>query len=153
MNNKKEFSNSSEILENHINNFQEEKRKLWRKSAKVSLIFLATISITACTQYENDQTRIYRSQQDCIEDWQDPSLCKPYKKDSRTSNDYYQSPRYRIHEGTMYVRDGNDRYAPAGAGVKRTLSGNSRSIGNVNVKTPVPRGGFGKGASVRSSGS
>lgn len=121
--------------------------KVWRRSTKISLIFLASVSLTACGYFRHEaQQNIYSSLEDCVQDWKDPDLCKPGNTgiDSRPV-DFYSGPLFRIRSGQLLIRENDkDRYVmpPTGAGITTT-----RSVGT--VKVPITRGGFGTSAGSR----
>jgi uncharacterized protein YgiB involved in biofilm formation len=93
-----------------------------RSSIRITLVMVGVVALSACS----DQKRsIYRSRQDCVEDWGDDKKCE-------------EAPSGSTHHHMGYW------YGPRWSG---SASRGTRSVGSVTVS----RGGFGRFGSFHSS--
>lgn len=116
-----------------------------KKTATLTLVLIASFSLTACQSSEKRSREVYRSLEDCHRDWGNTAQCEQVT-DGSYSRSYYYGPYYRRSWGTIYYypsTSSQPRRAPANAGITRSSSG--RSSLSVGKST---RGGF--GSTVRS---
>lgn len=111
-------------------------RRKYKRSAKVVLVLLGTISIAGCDNQPQER-QVYKSLRDCTEEW-GIQKCDP--ADNRYPTGHYYGPGY--HVGS---------YGGYSGGSVGTVSGpghtGSRAIGTVS------RGGFGSSAGFHGGGS
>lgn len=87
-----------------------------RSTLHISLALIGLVTLSGCGS--DDRRQVYRSKQDCLEDWGDDKGCE-------------EAPRGSSHYGSGYW------YGPRWTGSPRY---GSRAISSV----PVSRGGFGR---------
>lgn len=116
-----------------------------KKTATLTLVFIASFSLTACQSSEKRSREVYRSLEDCRRDWGNTTQCEQVT-DGSYSRGYYYGPYYRRSGGAIYYYPSTSSQplrAPADAGITKSSSGKSSlSVGKVT------RGGF--GSTVRS---
>lgn len=102
-----------------------------RSSLKISLVLIGMVTLAGC---QSEQRNVYKSREDCLQDWGDDKNCEQV-----TSGNHYYGGGY--HPIGSY-------YGPRYTGNGGTLSG-APSVRAVSVA----RGGFGSSASAHGGGS
>ncbi|MDY7020147.1 MAG: hypothetical protein SWJ54_02135 [Cyanobacteriota bacterium] len=118
-----------------------------KRTAVVTLVLIASISLQSCES--SKKREVYRSQQDCQEEWGKPELCTPITDGSYPVG-YHYGPYYRRRRNNYYyyrTYNSAPRLAPRNAGITRiSPSRPSSSVGRVK------RGGFGSRGRVSGRG-
>jgi uncharacterized protein YgiB involved in biofilm formation len=127
-----------------------------KRSRKITLTLIASISIAACGGTDEQATKreIYKSKEECKEDWGGEENCE----ETVTTGGHrsYHGPHYFYSSGRpYYFPRGSETPMPAGShmnfsGVSEGMS-SAKSSGHV-ASTHITRGGFGGSSSSHSSG-
>jgi hypothetical protein len=117
-----------------------------KRSRKIVLVLIASISVTACSTAEDfdpSEQRTYSTRADCLRDWKDDKYCESSTEGGRSS---YYGPRYLQSNGGVYVTTKNGQTERVGADIPAAHGfSSSRSTG-------VTYGGFGGSAMGRVGG-
>lgn len=126
-----------------------------KRSRKITLTLIASISIAACGGDSEQATRreIYKSKEECLKDWGDDDNCEETYSSGHRS---YHGPHYFYSSGSpYYFRRGETSPTPVGSHMNfsRVGEGASSSFSSGRVSsTHISRGGFGGSSSSHSSG-
>jgi hypothetical protein len=126
-----------------------------KRSKKIALSLIASVSLTACSQeytYQRTQREVYPTKEQCVEDWGDEQECE---QDTATRR--YYGPHYMFRSGyPYYYRSGSADPVPVSKDAKfaRLSEGtrSPRSSGTLSSRH-ISRGGFGRSAALHGSGS
>lgn len=115
-----------------------------KKSAQISLVVLASITLTACS--DDDESRMqYNNLADCVEEWGDSTLCEPVNNGGLSAA-YFLGPYFMYKAGKYYYkRSSQKNYSPAPS------FGSLSKPGSSSRSTTVIRSGFGSSGSKSSS--
>ena len=132
-----------------------------KRSAAITLVLAGSAALGGCGS-PVEQRDAYASQQDCVRDWSDASLCEPVK-DGRYSSSYHYGPPYFAASGWSLF--GRDRLSPSpnamdvvkmptGSVASSPLSQRASRMGiSGGGSAGISRGGFGSSGHASSSGS
>ena len=132
-----------------------------KRSAAITLVLAGSAALGGCGS-PVEQRDAYASQQDCVRDWSDASLCEPVK-DGRYSSSYHYGPPYFAASGWSLF--GRDRLSPSpnamdvvkmptGSVASSPLSQRASHMGiSGGGSSGISRGGFGASGHASSSGS
>ena len=101
-----------------------------RSSLKISLVFIGVVALSGCQQ---EQRNVYKSKEDCLQDWGGEKNCEEVTRDNST----YGSAHYPV--GYFY-------------GPRYSGSGNTLSGGPSVRAVSVARGGFGSSLGFHGGG-
>ncbi len=117
-----------------------------KRTTVVTLVLIASVTLPACEATKRRE--VYRSIQDCQQEWGNTTVCEPIRDGSYPVG-YYYGPYYRYSGGTYYYYRTYSSPAlrvPNHAGIVKSPPGRSNlSVGRVS------RGGFGSSSFGRSS--
>jgi hypothetical protein len=132
-----------------------------KRSAAITLVIAGSAALGGCGS-PVEQRDAYASQQDCVKDWSDASLCEPVK-DGRYASSYHYGPPYYAASGwSLFGRDRLSSSPNAMDAVKlQTGSVASSSCSQRATRmgisgggsSGISRGGFGSSGHASSSGS
>ena len=132
-----------------------------KRSAAITLVIAGSAALGGCGS-PVEQRDAYASQQDCVKDWSDASLCEPVK-DGRYASSYHYGPPYYAASGwSLFGRDRLSSSPNAMDAVKlQTGSVASSSFSQRATRmgisgggsSGISRGGFGSSGHASSSGS
>ena len=122
-----------------------------RKSKNITLIvtsLLSTILLSACGDEPADRD-VYKTKEECVQDWGEQDLCEPMKDDDDYHNHHgvyyplFYGPHYYGSERAVHYNGREIR--PAGRSTTfKSVSRPSSSFSS-SKSSPVSRGGFGSG--------
>jgi len=131
-----------------------------KRSAAITLVLAGSASLGGCGS-PIEQRDAYASRQDCLNDWNDSSLCEPVS-DGRYASSYHYGPPYYASSGWSLF--GRNRISPSPrameamqlpkGSVASSPSGmRARAMGfSGGGSSGVSRGGFGSSSHASSSG-
>jgi uncharacterized protein YgiB involved in biofilm formation len=111
-----------------------------KRSKKIVLVLIASISVTACSTPEDDdpgEQRTYSTRADCLRDWKDDKYCE---RSTVSGGGFYYGPRYWQGGDGVYATTRNGQIERVGADVPAARGFSS------SHSTGVTRGGFGGSA-------
>jgi uncharacterized protein YgiB involved in biofilm formation len=123
-----------------------------KRSKKIALTLLASVSLVACGCNQEQMTRreVYKTKQQCIDDWGSDDACEPDR-----SGGYY-GPHYIYRGGSAYYFPrgsvdpvpvaGNAKFANVHEGMR-----SNQSVGTISDRH-ISRGGFGRSSLFHGSG-
>ena len=132
-----------------------------KRSAAITLVIAGSAALGGCGS-PVEQRDAYASQQDCVKDWSDASLCEPVK-DGRYASSYHYGPPYYATSGWSLF--GRDRLSSSpnamdavklqtGSVASSSLSQRATRMGiSGGGSSGISRGGFGSSGHASSSGS
>jgi hypothetical protein len=132
-----------------------------KRSAAITLVIAGSAALGGCGS-PVEQRDAYASQQDCVKDWSDASLCEPVK-DGRYASSYHYGPPYYAASGWSLF--GRDRLSSSpnamdavklqtGSVASSSLSQRATRMGiSGGGSSGISRGGFGSSGHASSSGS
>ncbi|MGB7443186.1 MAG: hypothetical protein WA919_19135 [Coleofasciculaceae cyanobacterium] len=83
-----------------------------KKTATLTLVLIASVSLTACQQTPKRSREVYRNLSDCSLEWGGADKCQPVKDGSHPTW-YYYGPQYsNIRGTTYYYRAGSSKPLP-----------------------------------------
>lgn len=93
-----------------------------KKTATLTLVLIASVSLTACQQTPKRSREVYRNLSDCSLEWGGADKCQPVKDGSHPVW-YYYGPQYTNIRGTTY-------YYQAGSSKPLPVPSNAAIINN-----------------------
>lgn len=112
-----------------------------KRSKRIGLTLLASLSLTACGGAEQPTERaLYKSKQECAEDWGSDDDCEDY------GNGYYRGPHYYYSGGRPYYyskKTGESLAVADSAKFSRVAAGSRSPKAATTISSSVSRGGFG----------
>lgn len=114
-----------------------------KRSRRISLTLLASLTLAACGSDQATQQAAYRSRQDCVTDWGSEEDCE---NDGRGG---WYGPHYFFMSGRPYFyskRGASPIPVPDGAAFSKLSPTSISPRATRTIATNVSRGGFGRSA-------
>ncbi len=120
-----------------------------RKTPTLSLVLIASVTLTACSSDQKGTQQVYKSRADCVQAWGDARECDPVESGSSYPLGHYYGPSF------VYLNNRPVYYPRSGRGpllVPNTALDGGFAVGTARSTTAnravksvgtVKRGGFG----------
>lgn len=121
-----------------------------KRSRRIGLTLMASLSLAACDSEQPAQQAFYQSQQACVDDWGSDEC------DDDDGDGHWRGPLYFYHGGGYhyYKKKGGTILPVAATSKLAGLSAGASPPGAMATKTAsVPRGGFGRAAASHGASS
>ncbi|MBI5559195.1 MAG: hypothetical protein HY885_16350 [Deltaproteobacteria bacterium] len=122
-----------------------------KRSRRICLTLLASLSLAACDSEEPTQRAMYLSQQECIDDWGSVDECEDDDHDG-----HWHGPHYYYHGGKPHYyskKSGSAMAVPGSALFSRVSAGSTSPRAASTISSSISRGGFGSSSSSHSASS
>jgi hypothetical protein len=120
-----------------------------KRSAAITLVLVGSATLAGCGK-PIEQRDAYKSQQDCLRDWSNASLCEPVRDGKYSSSYFYGPPYFASNSGSWFGRDrvvgspnAMETSRLSSGSVARSSTGQLAMRMGAGPSSSVSRGGFG----------